>query len=72
MVVVDGMPCIRRAGRVWMDDEVATEYLGKSSIGSYRNWVCVHGVTRVRHGKAKISPKDEIDRLSGSLPTNGK
>jgi hypothetical protein len=55
-----------------MNDEVAAEYLGKTSVNSYRNWVCVHGVTRLRHGKVKISPKDEIDRISGSLLANGK
>lgn len=65
-VMVDGMPCIRRAGRIWMSDMTAAEYLGKS-VSSYRNWVCVNRLTRIRHGRRALSPKEEIDLVSGSI-----
>jgi hypothetical protein len=71
VILVDGMPCIQRAGRLWMSDETAREYLGYSSIGSYRNWLCTHPVTRIRHGYYMITPKEELDRYSGSLEMIG-
>lgn len=65
-VMVDGMPCIKRAGRIWMYDADAAAYIGKTE-SSYRSWVCLNQLTRIRHGKYALSPKEEIDRLTGSL-----
>jgi len=71
MIEVDGMPCIRRAGRIWMFDKHAAAYVGKTE-SSYRSWVCLHRLTRIRHGKFALSPKEEIDRLTGSLDRHGE
>jgi len=65
-VTVDGMSCIQRAGRVWMTDAVAAEYVGRTAAG-YRCWVHSNRITRIRHGRWALSPKDEIDKVSGCL-----
>ena len=54
-----------------MNDATAAEYLGKTP-SSYSSWVTRNGITRVRHGRWAISPKDEIDRASGALPQTGE
>lgn len=63
---IDGLPCVLRAGRPYMTDDVAARYLGKTPAG-YVSWVNRHHLTRLTHGMHRITPKEEIDRASGAL-----
>jgi hypothetical protein len=61
----DGMPCIRRASRLWMTDVTAARYMGMT-VGAFRNWAYAHKLKRIRHGKVCLTSKDEIDKASGA------
>ena len=65
-VEIDGYNWIQRAGRPCGTYETITAYLGKGSIESSVNFVARHNLTRLKHGKNTIVPKDEIDAATGA------
>ena len=66
-VEVDGQNWIQRAGRLWGDYETLTSYGGRSSIESTVNFCARHNLTRVKHGKHTIVPKDDFDAATGAV-----
>jgi len=67
-VEIDGHHWIMRAGRPCGTYETVTSYLGRSSIDSTINFAARHNLTKLKHGKFTIIPKDQIDRVTGAIP----
>jgi hypothetical protein len=65
-VEIDGHDWIQRAGRPCGTYETITSYLGKKSIESSVSFVARHNLTRLKHGKLTIVPKDQIDAATGA------
>ena len=65
-VEADGHNWIQRAGRLWGDYETLASYTG-GSIQSTVNFCARHNLTRVKHGKNTIVPKDQIDAATGAI-----
>jgi hypothetical protein len=65
IVFVDGLPWIKRAGRLWGDYDVCSEYTGIAR-SSFPVFVWRHGVKTIRHGRIALALKSDLDEKSGA------
>lgn len=66
VLYLDGLPWIKRGGRLWGDYDVCAEYTG-CSRGSFAVWVWRHNIRTVKHGRQSLALKSDLDRLSGAV-----
>ena len=62
-IVEDGIECISRGGKPYMDADNGSVYTGKSRA-SFVVWVIGKPISRVRHGRKMLYSKQDIDRAS--------
>jgi hypothetical protein len=63
LIVEDGIECILRGGKPYMDADNGSVYTGKTRA-SFVVWVINKDISRVRHGKTMLYSKKDIDRES--------
>ena len=65
LVQQDGLPWIKRGGRLWGTYKVCAEYMGLSP-GSFATYVWRHNLKSIRHGRRSLVSKEELDQKSGA------
>ena len=63
LITEDGIACISRGGKPYMDADNGSVYTGKSRA-SFVVWVINKDISRVRHGRKMLYSKKDIDRAS--------
>ena len=63
LIIEDGIACISRGGKPYMDADTGSVYTGKTPK-SFVIWVIGKPISRVRHGRKVIYSKHDIDRAS--------
>ena len=63
-VVEDGLPWIKRGGRLWGTYHVSAEYIGIAP-SSFATYVWRHNLVSIKHGRRSLVSKEELDRKSG-------
>ena len=67
LVQQDGLPWIKRAGRLWGTYKTCAEYMGLKS-SSFATFVWRHNLKSIKYGRRSLVSKDELDRKSGAAP----
>ena len=63
LIVEDGIECISRGGKPYIDADTGSVYMGKPRA-SFVVWVIGKPISRVRHGRKMLYSKQDIDRAS--------
>ena len=63
LITEDGIACISRGGKPYMDADNGSLYTGKPRA-SFVVWVIGKDIRRVRHGRKMLYSKQDIDRAS--------
>ena len=63
LITEDGIECISRGGKPYMNADSGSMYTGKTRA-SFVVWVIGKDISRVRHGKTMLYSKKDIDRES--------
>jgi hypothetical protein len=66
VIYLDGLPWIKRGGRLWGDYSTCSEYIG-CAPSSFPVWVWRHGVTTIKHGRKSLALKSDLDQKSGAV-----
>lgn len=65
LVCVDGLPWIKRGGRLWGPYKVCAEYIGVSP-NSFATYVYRHNLKTIKHGRRSLVSKEELDNVTGA------
>lgn len=65
VLYLDGLPWIKRAGRLWGEYETCAEYIG-CSPNSFPVYVWRHNIRTIKHGRKSLALKADLDRISGA------
>lgn len=65
VIYLDGLPWIKRAGRLWGDYKTCAEYIG-CAPSSFAVYVWRHNIRTIKHGRKSLALKSDLDRISGA------
>ncbi len=61
----DGLPWIKRGGRLWGDYKTCAEYIG-CAPSSFAVYVWRHNIRTIKHGRKSLALKSDLDQKSGA------
>jgi len=67
LVKEDGLPWIKRGGRLWGTYKTCAEYIGLNP-SSFATYVWRHNLKPIKHGRRSLVSKEELDEKSGAAP----